>query len=120
MADREEDRWSKIDSEHTNDEEKWRYLREESDKAKRNVSSVPYDPITLKYNDNQDGLRLRYADDTIRYRAALRAQNLQSRMTADGFNPVTGNALPPPVLPERPVPSWEQGQGETGGQGPIQ
>ena len=104
----------------TNDEEKWRYLREESDKAKRNVSSVPYDPITLKYNDNQDGLRLRYADDTIRYRAALRAQNLQSRMTADGFNPVTGNALPPPVLPERPVPSWEQGQGEMGGQGPIQ
>ena len=57
-------------------------------KAKRNTSSVPYNPITLGYHDNIDGERLRHADTTIRYRAALRAQALQSHMTIDGFNPV--------------------------------
>ena len=46
-------------------------------KAKRNASSIPYDMVTLQYHDSLDGERLRYHDDKVRYRAAVRSSNAQ-------------------------------------------
>ena len=37
----------------------WHDQRERGDKSKKNSSCVPYDAITLKYNDSLDGERLR-------------------------------------------------------------
>ena len=74
--------------------------------APRNASSVPYDPLTLAYAESTEGEILRYADDQIRYRAALRAQHLDLLQSADGYDPVTGQPrrqlhLPPkPELPD--------------------
>ena len=116
---REEDRWTKIDAQKREQELKEEQWREDGSKAKRNTSSVPYNPITLMYNDTLDGERLRHADNTIRYRAALRAAALQSRMTCEGFNPVTGesmNMLDPPN-PPGPVPAGPPGSKSPGGFG---
>ena len=41
---------------------------QETDKAKANQSSLPYDPITLMYDDGNDGERLKYYDDKVRVR----------------------------------------------------
>ena len=103
LAEREEARWSQIDNRQINEDEKWNELRQKGEKAKRNNSSVPYNPITLKYNETADGEKLRYADQAIKYRAAIRAQMLQSRMSADGYNPVTGKEMPLMNLPAAPV-----------------
>lgn len=80
---KEEERWERIEAEKKKEEERVLYLRDHtlkvkkkmrwiiqnlftffsflSFKAKKNESSVPYDPVTLKYNDNADGIRLRYS-----------------------------------------------------------
>ena len=54
----------------------WQQQREYGAKSKRNSSNLPYNMLTLMYKDDQDGERLRYIDDSIRYRASLRAQNM--------------------------------------------
>merc|ERR1711871_1170440 len=103
-AEKEERRWKELDTAFTAEEEKWTRKRAAAETAKSNKSSVPYDPITLRYNEDADGLLLRHADDAIKYRAALRAKNLQGHMTADGFNPITGERLRQMVLPPAPRP----------------
>lgn len=40
-------------------------LRAEGIKAKGNKQSVPYDPLTLKYKENLDGLKLKNEDDFV-------------------------------------------------------
>jgi hypothetical protein len=99
---REENRWSQIDRAAKEDEERWHRYREHGGKAQRNKSSVPFHPITLKYNDGKDGTRLKQHDQVVKYRAGLRAQNLHRRNNAAGFNPVTGQDYPALVLPPNP------------------
>jgi len=99
---REETRWASIDQQAKEEEEKWIKFREHGGKAQRNKSSVPFHPITLKYNDGQDGDRLRQHDQVIHYRAGLRAQNLHKRNNAAGFNPITGQDYAPMVLATKP------------------
>ena len=66
---------------------------QETDKAKANQSSLPYDPITLMYDDGNDGERLKYYDDKTRWRAGMRAQNMQKHDMSTPYNPITGNPL---------------------------
>jgi hypothetical protein len=66
---------------------------QETDKAKANQSSLPYDPITLMYDDGNDGERLKYYDDKTRWRAGLRAQNMQKHDMSTPYNPITGDPL---------------------------
>ena len=48
--------------------------------------------------------RLRYSDDSLRYRGALRAEHLQRRMTSTGFNPLTGEPISRVHVPDAPNP----------------
>jgi hypothetical protein len=101
-VEREEERWRYMDEKAKYDEERFLFLRDYTDKGKPNLSSVPYNPITLKYNDSKDGMLLKHADDSIKYRAAVRAKNLQSKMTADGYNKITGEQLNLLQVPNKP------------------
>ena len=90
LIDKEEIRWGDIDESQMTEQQKWEHIRELGERNRRNTSSVPYDPITLGYHDNQDGDKLRHTDDMIRYRAAMRAQQLRKKNTC-GFDPITGD-----------------------------
>ena len=113
---REEERWSAIDKANQKEEQKWEYMRTVGAKAQRNNSSVPYDPITLKYNDTHEGEKLKYTDDMIRYRAGIRSNYLYQHSAGDGYNPLTGAETVGPKIP--PKPTWDdQGSGGGGGGG---
>lgn len=79
-----------MEEEQKAEEERLRYLQEHTEKAKSNKPSMPWNPITLRYDDGEDGERLRAEDERIRYRAAVRAQHLHQRNMAEPFNPITG------------------------------
>jgi hypothetical protein len=64
---REETRWAKIEMEHRYHEEASAELMA-SDKAKRNASSVAYNPLTLEYNETYNGELLKYNDDKVKYK----------------------------------------------------
>ena len=49
--------------------------------CKSNKTSMPYDPITLQYGEGKDGQCLRYSDESLRYRAAMRAVSSRARVT---------------------------------------
>ena len=129
-------------------------MREGYTFARSNKTSMPYNPINLRYDNgcapprgrpaerarararartlaarrrphplrarcsppsarappprSPDGERLRYSDESLRYRGALRAEHLQRRMTSTGYNPITGDSIERVHVPEAPtVPSDE-------------
>eukprot|EP00619_Florenciella_sp_RCC1007_P015042 CAMPEP_0205907354 /NCGR_PEP_ID=MMETSP1325-20131115/2496_1 /ASSEMBLY_ACC=CAM_ASM_000708 /TAXON_ID=236786 /ORGANISM="Florenciella sp., Strain RCC1007" /LENGTH=217 /DNA_ID=CAMNT_0053273445 /DNA_START=75 /DNA_END=728 /DNA_ORIENTATION=- len=105
-AEREEQRWQKIEQARVAEEEFWEKQREDGSKSKKNASCVPYDTITLKYDDTLDGERLRYDDDMVRYRAALRSQNLMvCGDTRASFDIINGVNRPPAHEIPAPQPS---------------
>ena len=65
--DREEERWMIAETQKQMEAERQLALQD-TDKAKANRSSLPYDPITLMYDDGNDGERLKYYDDKTRVR----------------------------------------------------
>ena len=100
---------------------------QDTDKAKANRSSMPYDPITLMYDDGHDGERLKYYDEKTKvcaailwlalreftsdswcaagvtqWRAGLRAANMQKHDMSTPYNPITGLPLNRLEVPERP------------------
>lgn len=102
-AEVEAQRWKDVEAEFEFDAQREEYSREHGLHSRSNRTSMPYNPINLQYDDNQDGQRLRYSDDTLKYRGALRAEHLQHRMNgARGFNPLTGQPVAPVVVPPRP------------------
>jgi len=102
-TEREDRRWKHMEEQKQAEEERWNQLREDGSKARRNNSSVPYNPLTLRYNDGKDGERLRYADAEIKHRAALRAENLHKHDSA-GYNPINGENSYKIVVPPQPDP----------------
>ncbi|DAZ95961.1 TPA: hypothetical protein N0F65_009262 [Lagenidium giganteum] len=74
---REISRWKEMDAATALEEKKWEHYRQIGTKALRNKGGEAYNPITLRYNDGKDGERLKQADDAIKHRALMRAQNLQ-------------------------------------------
>ena len=69
---------------------------------------MPYDAITLRYNDGLDGERLRFHDDKVRYRAAVRSRNLQRcGDTRTGYNIINGNDQAQLAVPPAPQPGDE-------------
>lgn len=63
--------------------------RVENLNAPRNQPSMPYDIISLQYNNSLDGIRLHYNDKKTIYRSKLRAKNLDGRSNSL-YNPITG------------------------------
>lgn len=107
LIESEEARWAAMEQAEIDEAAKWKDIRDSGAKAKRGILSVPYDPITLKYYDTAEGQQLRNEDERIRYRAAVRARNLEDRMGA-GLNPITmeqhrHSVLPPQPPPRRPM-----------------
>jgi len=105
---REEDRWEQIQARKKEEEEFWDEQRAAGEKARKNHSSVPYDAITLRYNDGLDGERLRFHDDKVRYRAAVRSRNLQRcGDTRTGYNIINGSDQAALAVPPQPQPGGE-------------
>jgi hypothetical protein len=105
-VEREEARWQAIEEKKAEEEKYWDDQRESGAKAMKNNSCVPYDAITLRYNDGLDGDRLRYDDEKVRYRAALRSQNLmRCGDTRTGYNIISGHSRPNVDVPDAPEPS---------------
>jgi len=102
-ADAEEQRWRTIEMTHQMEAAKLSEMRENSTFARSNKTSMPYNPINLRYDDGTDGERLRYSDDSLRYRGALRAEHLQQRMTSTGYNPITGEVIQKVTVPNAPM-----------------
>ncbi|OWZ17273.1 hypothetical protein PHMEG_0008812 [Phytophthora megakarya] len=86
-------RWDALDAASAEDRRRWDALRASGSKARRNKSGVPFNPVTLKYNDGKDGERLKAADAAVKHRANLRAQNLQYQNSREGINPITGETV---------------------------
>tara|TARA_A100001015_G_C14772671_1_gene625889 strand:- start:136 stop:789 length:654 start_codon:yes stop_codon:yes gene_type:complete len=99
LIEREEARWQQIERAQEAERAKWNKIREEGARNRTNVNSVPYNPVTLRYNDNEEGDDLRKSDNLVRVRAAQRAKILHDRGNS-GFNPITGGYAAEVVIPE--------------------
>lgn len=62
--------------------------------------------MTLRYNDGKDGERLRAADERVKARALVRAQNLQRANAREGINPITGAPLRAIQAADLMSPPW--------------
>lgn len=104
-AQREEERWEDIQQRKKEEEDYWDEQRQAGEKARKNHSSVPYDPLTLRYNEGLDGERLRFYDDKVRFRAAARSRNLQRcGDTRAGYNIINGHNRDQLRVPPMPQP----------------
>ena len=103
-ADREEERWRTIEVRHQIEQKRLEEMRENYSYARSNKTSMPYNPINLRYDDGPDGSRLRYSDEVLRHRGALRAEHLQRRNMSTGYDPITGNPKQLVHVPEKPAP----------------
>ena len=88
-AQKEDHRWKRHEKEAVADEEKFDRWRESGEKARRNKSSVPYNPLTLRYDDTPDGDMLKAADMACLKRAELRRRMLRVRMSNLPYDPIT-------------------------------
>eukprot|EP00297_Palpitomonas_bilix_P018238 CAMPEP_0113880274 /NCGR_PEP_ID=MMETSP0780_2-20120614/7694_1 /TAXON_ID=652834 /ORGANISM="Palpitomonas bilix" /LENGTH=191 /DNA_ID=CAMNT_0000866931 /DNA_START=216 /DNA_END=791 /DNA_ORIENTATION=- /assembly_acc=CAM_ASM_000599 len=100
-AHREDERWKTM--EKIDKKEEARLTAHLDDKRKRNAPSVAYNPLTLQYNDGKDGMRQKYDDDVMRYRAGVRTHNLSTKASSTGFNPVTHEPVKTFDAPNRPA-----------------
>eukprot|EP00944_MAST-04C_sp_MAST-4C-sp1_P001358 g1358.t1 len=99
LIEREEARWQQIERAQEAERSKWDRIRNEGARNRTNVNSVPYNPVTLRYNDNKEGDDLRKSDNLVRVRAAQRAKILHDRGNS-GFNPITGSLAAEVVVPK--------------------
>ena len=96
---RDQQRWDHMNMQYEAEENKVKQLH-----PIKNNPSMPYDPITLRYDDSLDGKRLEFSDKQSIYRAKLREQRLFEKQTS-GFDPLTGQIkqyskkITPPVMP---------------------
>jgi len=98
----EEERWRTIEMRHQIEHQRLEDTRHDVSYARSNKTSMPYNPINLRYDHGIDGERLRYSDESMRYRGALRAEHLQRRGAGTPFDPITGTPVVPVRVPERP------------------
>lgn len=82
--DRDTKRWNAMQTEFDQNEEKIKKLN-----PIKNEASMPYNPITLRYDDSLDGKRLEFQDQQSIYRAKLREKRLFEKQTC-GYCPLTG------------------------------
>jgi len=113
-ATNEEERWRVIEMMHQMEQQRLDQNRANYSYARSNKTSMPYNPINLRYDDGADGDRLRYSDESLRFRGAQRAEHLQRRSQSTAYDPITARprqAVHVPDPPARPPPP--------GGGGPM-
>eukprot|EP01084_Bolivina_argentea_P101578 182088_1 len=81
---RDNERWDAMNYQYTKQENKLKKFN-----PIKNNPSMPYNPITLRYDDSFDGKRLEFQDKQAIYRAKLREKRLFEKQTC-GYDPVTG------------------------------
>lgn len=103
---REETRWKKYDDEVTKEQIREQSMRETGLKAKKNKSNVAYDITTTQYNQDVQGVKQKYADDMVRYRAKVRTYTLSKQAdTRVDYNILTGASRNIPSYPAQvPLP----------------
>merc|ERR1711907_732653 len=99
----EQRRWEKDNAMADESDQRWNDIRASSLKAKSNLNSLPYDPISLQTKESADGLQYEYEEGLMTYRAALRSKNLYGRYNANGYNPINGQELWDVKMPDRPM-----------------
>jgi hypothetical protein len=93
---REAGRWQAMESDYQ------RSLQNLADKragwkaGQKNIPSEAYNVLTLEYDNNALGERLKLQDDKKKFREGLRMFQLDSKMNS-GFNVITGAARQPPI-----------------------
>merc|ERR1711939_1201226 len=89
---REESRWDKMEGE----EKRQMQIDENCQEArsKKNAGSIPYDPVTLRYHDTDDGNALLAADAAARERQKARSETMYDNSNRSGYNPLTGDVNP--------------------------
>jgi len=102
----EDARWAAIAGSQDAEASYWQQSREDGAKALKNKSCVPYDTMSLEYNKDIDGERLKYEDDKVKYRTQLRATNLErAGDTRTGYDIISGDDKASMKLPNEPQPS---------------
>lgn len=99
--DKEEQRWREIEEEHTARDERMKAARADPLTGKNCRNSMPYNPITLRYNNDPEGNRLLHEDNMTKYRGLLRSRRLD-KYTNGGYNPITGTPRDIGCPPRRP------------------
>ena len=104
----EEQRWEAFEQRDQAEADRWNAIRadEKNTMARRNNISVPYNPISLQYNDTLDGLRMQYADNMVKYRGEVRSLTLQ-KLGNGSANPITGAPLPYVPNPQLPAKTFQ-------------
>jgi hypothetical protein len=101
-ADRETDRWSKLEAEGT---------KARQDAAKlagtgvRNNGSVGYNLLNGSWGNSNDAANAKYHDDRVEYAAKQRSANLDKKGNSSCYNVVTGEQrvkVAIPTIPQRP------------------
>lgn len=113
---REKQRWDRINGAEDQRNAFYQANREQALGARANLASEHFDIINLNYHPTPQGQMLKYKDDTTRYKAFLRSQNLYMHNRSVPHNIITGEVQPVPFnIPKAPVPppfSQQQQQGQ--------
>merc|ERR1711871_869080 len=89
---REETRWQQM--EHAEQHQAAIDENCQESRSRKNAGSIPYDLVTLRYHDTEDGNALLAADADARTRQQARTELMYDNANRSGYNPVTGDVNP--------------------------
>merc|ERR1711959_30062 len=89
---REETRWQQMEQVEQHQAQIDENCQES--RSRKNAGSIPYDLVTLRYHDTDDGNALLAADRDARERAKGRTEAMYDNANRSGYNPVTGDVNP--------------------------
>mmetsp|Transcript_22992 Transcript_22992/g.58809 ORF Transcript_22992/g.58809 Transcript_22992/m.58809 type:complete len:210 (-) Transcript_22992:463-1092(-) len=106
---KEKSRWDKNEAVHSKVEDRLAAKRDAGEGGvKRNASSENYNILTLEYAKTPAGQQLAFKDESVRYKAQLRAINLYQKGHCVSHNIITGEPRASLPQPSRPVAPWEK------------
>ena len=89
LFDRERKRWEKMDYDYLRKENKSRMNKEKNLVGRKNNPGMAFNPITLQYDNSVQGEILKKRDEESKYRALMRASNIDKHTNA-GYNILNG------------------------------
>eukprot|EP01038_Epipyxis_sp_PR26KG_P016409 gene16409-22374_t len=101
---RDSDRWSAMEQKAKEEDDRWQAMRESGKHGMKNQSIVAYDITNLQYHQDVAGEQQKYLDDMVRYRAALRTNQLIVKGdTRVPYNIISGDEREP-IRNPNPIP----------------
>eukprot|EP00920_Eleutheroschizon_duboscqi_P031194 GHVT01075425.1.p1 GENE.GHVT01075425.1~~GHVT01075425.1.p1 ORF type:complete len:188 (+),score=47.30 GHVT01075425.1:349-912(+) len=86
---REKTRWDRMQLDEAREVERGLWLREHSSKAKRNQGGLPFNILTLAYDESGAGRKLEFKDEVDKYQQDLRTLRLAVASSV-GLDAITG------------------------------